>query len=355
MPPPFHDDTGVPRRIRSRTGSRATSIRSRPNTWSCSRPSTTRCGAIRRWSRCTTAAARSRAIDWWAAEAARRGYIVIAPEYNLPGKAPDYRYTPASTPPSSWPCATPASGTRSTATASSSAASLIGGHMAWDFGLAHPDLFAGVAVVSGLPAKYVYRYKTHVEHVPLYVAIGDLAPATNEVVFGGLRQAADRQGQGRDLRRVLPPRPGRPPRGGPAIFDWMDKRRRDPYPKEFEVVTARPSDNRFYGVVDPGVRARPDDRARGRRDPFGKNLNPATIKYPVEQPEQPAQRQGRRHQAAGRLGQPEADRLQEEDRSADQRQDLVQGLAKPDLEPLLEDLRLRGDRQQIYWMKVSAG
>jgi hypothetical protein len=31
------------------------------------------------------------------------------------------------------------------------------------------------------------------------------------------------------------------------------------------------------------------------------------------------------------------------------------GLAKPGPEPLLEDLRLRGDRQQIYWMKVSAG
>jgi hypothetical protein len=25
------------------------------------------------------------------------------------------------------------------------------------------------------------------------------------------------------------------------------------------------------------------------------------------------------------------------------------------LEPLLEDLRLRGDRQQIYWMKVGVG
>ena len=30
------------------------------------------------------------------------------------------------------------------------------------------------------------------------------------------------------------------------------------------------------------------------------------------------------------------------------------GLAKPTLEPLLEDLRIRGDRKQIYWFKVSA-
>src|SRR5262249_13712733 len=33
------------------------------------------------------------AIAWWRAEAARRGYIVIAPEYRLPDQGPDYTYT----------------------------------------------------------------------------------------------------------------------------------------------------------------------------------------------------------------------------------------------------------------------
>jgi hypothetical protein len=33
----------------------------------------------------------------------------------------------------------------------------------------------------------------------------------------------------------------------------------------------------------------------------------------------------------------------------------LKGMPKLDLEPMLEDLRLRGDRQQMYWMKVSAG
>ncbi|MGP0066843.1 MAG: hypothetical protein ACLQGP_25040, partial [Isosphaeraceae bacterium] len=35
----------------------------------------------------------SAAIDEWAAEAARHGYILIAPEYNEPGQPHDYRYT----------------------------------------------------------------------------------------------------------------------------------------------------------------------------------------------------------------------------------------------------------------------
>ena len=30
-------------------------------------------------------------------------------------------------------------------------------------------------------------------------------------------------------------------------------------------------------------------------------------------------------------------------------------VAKPDLGPMLEDLRVRGDRQQMYWLKVSVG
>ena len=35
------------------------------------------------------------AIEVWAAEAARRGYIVIAPDYSVPGQPADYRYTPS--------------------------------------------------------------------------------------------------------------------------------------------------------------------------------------------------------------------------------------------------------------------
>ena len=35
------------------------------------------------------------AIEIWTAEAARRGYILIAPEYRVPGQTADYRYTPS--------------------------------------------------------------------------------------------------------------------------------------------------------------------------------------------------------------------------------------------------------------------
>ena len=33
----------------------------------------------------------------------------------------------------------------------------------------------------------------------------------------------------------------------------------------------------------------------------------------------------------------------------------IKGQVKPSVDAFLEDLRLRGDRQQTYWLKVTAG
>ncbi len=63
------------------------------------------------------------AVEIWAAEAARRGYIVIAPEYRVAGQAVDYGYTPSEHAAVELALGTHAGGTRSTATGSSSRAS----------------------------------------------------------------------------------------------------------------------------------------------------------------------------------------------------------------------------------------
>ena len=79
------------------------------------------------------------------------------PEYNVPGQPHDYRYTTSEH-------AAVELALRDAKRRYSIdddrvflGGQLIGGDMAWDFGLAHPDLFAGVAIVSGLPVKYVFR------------------------------------------------------------------------------------------------------------------------------------------------------------------------------------------------------
>jgi hypothetical protein len=225
--------------------------------------------------------------------------------------------------------------------------------MAWDFGLAHPDLFAGVATVSGLPLKYVFRTIEHSDRLPLYVVLGDLAPASNEVVFGELLKPLIARTN--DVTYVEYYRRGLedlPEEVGP-IFDWMDKRRRDPNPKSFDAVTARESDARFNGVVIreflPGRTTAPE-----AVEPSGKNLNPATVKVKISNLSNLVT-----VQATGvrKIDVWVSPRLIDFKKKFEVRINgrSFKGLAKPGPEPLLEDLRLRGDRQQIYWMKVSAG
>jgi pimeloyl-ACP methyl ester carboxylesterase len=295
------------------------------------------------------------AVSWWATEAARRGYIVIAPEYNVPGQDHSYHYT------TSEHAAAELSlrdARRRYAIDSDRVfvgGQLVGGDMAWDFGLAHPDLFAGVVVISGDPGKYVTRtLPRHTERLPLYVALGDLAPASNEIVFATMIRPLIAKGY--DVTYVEYVRRGREdfPEEAPAVFDWMDRRRREPFPKTFEAVTARDCDTRFYGVV---VR----EFAAGRTtapeaaDPDGKNLAPATIKVKSSSLSNLLNLQ---LNGVKSLDVWVSSKLIDFQRRLEVRingKPYFKGMAKPDLEPLLEDLRLRGDRQQVYWLKVPAG
>jgi hypothetical protein len=134
----------------------------------------------------------------------------------------------------------------------------------------------------------------------------------------------------------------------------MDRRRRDAAPKEFSASSARDSDVRFYGVV---VREFQEGRttAPEAADPFGQNLKPATIRMTSS-----ALSNLISIRTAGikKLDAWVSPKLIDFKRRFEVRingKSYFKGLAKPSVEPLLEDLRLRGDRQQIYWLKVPAG
>lgn len=296
----------------------------------------------------------STAIAWWQEEARRRGYIVIAPEYNLPGQASDYRYTTSEHAAVELALRDARRRYAIDGDRVFLGGQLLGGNMAWDFGLAHPDLFAGVAIVSGLPFKYAYRYHPHVERLPLYVALGDLAPAANEVVFGNLVKPLIAKAYDvtyvEHLRRGLEALPEE----ATPIFDWMDRRRRDPAPKEFEALAARDSDNRFYGVVIreflPGRAVAPE-----AVEPFGKNLKPATIKVKTSRVTNLVRVQTEGVKRLDIWISPKLIDLKKRFEVRINNKTYFKGMAKPDLEPFLEDLRLRGDRQQIYRLKVPVG
>jgi pimeloyl-ACP methyl ester carboxylesterase len=293
------------------------------------------------------------AVAWWSAEADRRGYIVVAPRYDLPGQPPDYRYTTSEH--AAVELALRDARRRYSIDSDRVfvGGGLIGGNMAWDYGLAHPDLFAGAVVVSGFPAKYIPRYLDHHEHLPLYYVTGDLAPASVEVTFGKFLKP--RIFKAWDITYVEYNLRGLEdfPEEIVPIFDWMDAHRREPYLKSFTAVSARESDNRFFGVVirefAPGRTMAPE-----AVDILGQNLNPATFRF-----------------SSSTL----SNGCRIDNTSGIRRLDIwlspdqfdfkrkvsvringgrpIKGQDQLEIATMLEDLRIRGDRRQVYWHKIA--
>jgi pimeloyl-ACP methyl ester carboxylesterase len=293
------------------------------------------------------------AIEEWRAEAARRGYILIAPEYNVAGQPPDYRYTPSEHAAVELALRDARKRYAIDSDRVFVAGQLTGGNMAWDCGLAHPDLFAGVVVISGFPAKYVPRYLPHHERLPLFIVLGDLAPASNEVVFNNYVKPMILKTW--DVTYVEYYRRGLEafPEAIPSALDWMDRHRRDPVPKAFEAASARTSDDRFYGVVirefGPGRTT-----AAEAAEILGQNLNPATIKMKSSVPSNLISLEVNGIKRLDVWLSPKLiDFKRRPDIRINRRSFTRAARIKPDLESMLEDLRLRGDRQQIYWYRLT--
>lgn len=121
----------------------------------------------------------------------------------------------------------------------------LGGVIAWDYGMAHPDNFAGLVPFTGSPQFYCVRYWPNLAGLPVYSVEGGLNGDNAAVT----RAQCERFFQnGMDVVYVEYPGRGRELFGGelPTVFQWMQCHRRDPFPREVDVVTARLSDRRFY-------------------------------------------------------------------------------------------------------------
>ena len=76
-------------------------------------------------------------------------------EYTTAGEPPDYHYTPSEQAAAQLALRDARKRYSIDSDRVFVAGQLTGANMAWDLALAHPDLFAGAVVISGLPAKYV--------------------------------------------------------------------------------------------------------------------------------------------------------------------------------------------------------
>ncbi len=298
-------------------------------------------------------------IDWWAGDvqrgvrkgqAGRNGYIVIAPEW-LAEHQKEYRYS-----------AREHAAVLDTLRDACRRFSIdtdrvylsghsIGGDAAWDIGLAHPDLWAGVIPISAQSQRYCNRYWENAKLLPFCFVNGELdgrKMTDNAVDIDRYMKHAynvtvvEYLGRGHEhfSDEIL------------RLFDWMEHFKRNFFPKEFKCVSMRPWDNYFWWVELE------DLPARSMIDPSD---------WPPPRGSQPAETRGQINAnnglnvftAAGRVTvwlSPEMLNLGRkvnivvEGRRVNIRDTLVEGR----LETILEDVRTRGDRQHPFWVKVDA-
>ncbi|HEY2828414.1 MAG TPA: alpha/beta hydrolase fold domain-containing protein, partial [Pirellulales bacterium] len=288
-------------------------------------------------------------IDWWAGElpqgggaaartgqAGRYGYIVIAPEWTAPHQtqyeatAREHNAVLAALRDA---CRRFAIDTDRVFLSGHSA----GGNAAWDIGLAHPDLWAGVMPIVATAEKNVQLYWKNAEHLPLYFVCGELdgdKMAKNGPEFDRYmnRSAAfdctvvEYEGRGHEnfSDEIL------------RLFDWMGRKHRNFFPRQFTAVTNRAFDNYFWWLelrnfqpsektlqVESNLTANNgvSIRTGGKLTVW---LSPEMVDF---------SRPIIISQNGSRLGSPSS--------------------IGPDVTVLLEDVRSRGDRHHPFWAKVE--
>ena len=298
-------------------------------------------------------------IDWWAGEwtkdgwragqASRRGYIVIAPQWMVEHQK-NYRYSPREHACVLYSlrdaCRRFSVDTDQVFLTGHS----IGGDAAWDLGLAHPDLWAGVLPIVARAEKYCDLYWENAERVPFYVVCGELdgaqltknADTLDRYLKRGFNcTVVEYLGRGHEhfYDEIL------------RMFDWMSRFRRDFYPKEFTCKTMRPWDNFFWWIELDGM---PSKSMVDPADwPPSRGTQPVEVSAKITPNNGIYVRSGSTRVCVW-LSPAMVDLKQRvsivvNGRRMNNREPYV----KPSLETMLEDARTRGDRQHPFWARFE--
>ncbi|MFN4257933.1 MAG: hypothetical protein ACK4RK_01445 [Gemmataceae bacterium] len=294
-------------------------------------------------------------LSRWSAEAARRGYILVAPEWSTSGLQADYKYSSAEQ-------LTVLDTLRDVLRRFNIDTNRIflfglgeGGTMAFDVGLSHPDLFAGVVPMSPTPRYHIHSYWPNAQYLPLYVVNGSAAgdPATKYtqplfekyLVMRGF-PALYVEYKGRGLEWFS---------GEVAnIFDWMEhKKRADgvPFMGREAFQTMREYDNRFYWLSTNSIDSRHfNDISKWNRNPV-----PASMQGQVREGNQIiVYTRGLRQVTVWinprmvDFSKPVTIRI-----NASMVWNNFGRPLKPSLETLMEDFYDRGDRNRLYLARVD--
>lgn len=280
-----------------------------------------------------------------AGQAQRHGYIVIAPEYVPKSNSKGYDYNPESHQIvlDSFRDALRRFSVDSDRVFLSGHG--MGGDAAWDIGLSHPHLFAGVIPVSGAIDKYSMYYWENGRQLPLYVVSGEL---DRDLMTRNAPHLMRMMQQNFDL--IYAEYVG----AGPdvfyseihSLFDWMSRQKRPAPPSRIDVKSLRPTDNRFYWYEGSGL---PEGIGIDWTSEKKRKATTMGVDAAITQGNTLRLRSGA---ARHRLWLPRGEglidfqkRLKVEINGRSRWNNFV----KPDTAAMLEHVRLSGDRQQLYW------
>jgi pimeloyl-ACP methyl ester carboxylesterase/tetratricopeptide (TPR) repeat protein len=224
----------------------------------------------------------------------------------------------------------------------------MGGDAAWDVGLAHPDLWAGVIPIVAQSDRYCTLYWENAKYVPFYVVAGELdstkisARDLDRYLRHGFNTTVvEYLGRGHEdfYDEIL------------RMFEWMGRCHRDFFPHDFACQSMRPWDNYFWWVEMHGL-------------PPRSNVDPAD--WPPPSGTQPAQVKGSINNRNGinvRTGTSQVTvwlspkmvdfKLRSTITVNGRHLNGSDQTIRPDLRVLLEDVRTRGDRQHPFWARVD--
>jgi predicted esterase len=226
----------------------------------------------------------------------------------------------------------------------------MGGDAAWDIGLAHPDLWAGVIPISALSDRYCTFYWENANYVPFYVILGELDGSRltqnardldRYFKHGYNATVIEYEGRGHDdfHEEIL------------RIFDWMGHFRRNFFPREFTCATMREGDSFFWWMEIEGL------PPRSAIDPA--DWPPPAGTRPVEVSGTITNNNIYIRTGTVRVSVFLAPQMVDFKRQVKivvngRRINTQDPFLRPELRTILEDVRTRADRQHPFWIRLDS-
>lgn len=294
-------------------------------------------------------------LTWWGGtleqpgQSQRRGYIVIAPEY-APPKQTQYDYGATA----HFAVLQSIRDARKRFNVDSDRIFLaghgMGGDAAFDIGMSHPDVFAGVISVDGICDAVCKWYWDNAPNLPWYVVSGELDRdllSRNASVLNRMM----RHGQDVIYTEYI----GRGYESYYAeihnLFDWMDLHRRTRFPREIEVKVLRPTENRFFWLQADGFPPSVAQATVLTGDPSFR-VSPMLFQAKITEGNSVYITKSTAARHTVWLS-PELIDFNQRIAVRVKGRQRFNEFVKPDVVTLLEDLRRRGDRQELYTVKLD--